>query len=334
MSLPLYVMAASRINDSNSTESGLKYFILGAISSGILLLGISFMYGFTSCIGFDCIYDYYANLNAGSESVVMPVGFLLGLILVMIALAFKISAVPFHMWTPDVYQGAPTFVTMFFASAPKVSALLVLCRILMEPFSELCAQWQQVLLFLAIASMLVGSLGAIMQHNIKRMLAYSSIGHIGFMLCALLTAEEDGLRAMIAYIIIYSSMTIGIFSYLVVLKKKGDELINIADLNGFSKHSLTGAIMIVVFMMSMAGIPPFAGFFAKFYVLSALLASELYVLSAIFMVAAVISAFYYLRVLKAVFFDASSSGAFERYDKGLSIYMVALMVIFNAFYIM
>jgi NADH-quinone oxidoreductase subunit N len=334
MSLPLYALAASGDSESNSAEAGLKYFILGAIASGIFLMGASFIYGFSSCIGFDCIYDYYANLNAGNESVVMPVGLLLGLILVLIAIAFKISAVPFHMWAPDVYQGSPTAITMFFASAPKAAVLLVLCKLVVGPFTSLFAQWQQILVFLAVASMLVGSFGAIMQRNIKRMLAYSSIGHVGFILCALVSGQESGVSGMIVYTIIYATMSIGMFGLLLMLKK-GDngEPIVLSDLAGLSKSSLPGAFFLLIFIMSMAGIPPFAGFFAKFYVLSAMIEGEQYALSAVFIASAVISTFYYLRVVKAAFFDAPA-GHVHQYQHGLVMFIVICMAAFNLLYIL
>ncbi len=297
MSIPLYIMVAS-----NSTESGLKYFILGAIASCIFLLGTSFIYGFTTCMNFGCIYDYYANLNG--ESIVMPVGFLLGFMLLLVAIAFKASAAPFHMWAPDVYQGAATSTTMFLASAPKVCVLLILAKLLIGPFNIMFFQWQQVVIFLAIASMIIGSFAAIAQSNIKRMMAYSSIGHVGFILCGLASAQNSDISAMISYTIVYSTMSIAVFIIIMLIEKvKGSEIQSIQDIAGLSKCSIPLALCMLVMMMSMAGIPPFAGFFVKYYVLTAIIDAQYYALSFIFIITAVVSAFYYLRIVKIAVFD-------------------------------
>ncbi|MCL4142705.1 UNVERIFIED_CONTAM: hypothetical protein GTU68_059473, partial [Idotea baltica] len=255
MSLPLYILAASNRNNHHSTEAGMKYFILGALASGLYLFGASLIYGFTGEIRFDKIVAFF---NAG---------FLVGMVFLIVAFCFKISAVPFHMWTPDVYEGSPTVVTAFLASAPKVAGMALLTWMLYAPFADLVDQWQQIIYFVAVASMFVGSLGAIKQTNFKRLLAYSSIGHVGFMLVSLVAGDVDGIRGVVLYLIIYLSMTIGMFAILLMLnrgKRKYEKLVDFAGLS--TTHPKT-AFAVAVLMLSMAGIPPLAGFFAKLYVL-------------------------------------------------------------------
>lgn len=303
MSLPFYIMAAIDRSNSKSSEAGMKYFILGAVSSGLFLLGASLVYGFTGATSFGGIYDYYLNVSADLESTVMPIGFLIGLVFILVAMSFKIAAVPFHMWSPDVYQGSPTIITVLFASAPKVAGFAILSRLLLDPFAELYVQWQHILMFMAIASMIVGSLGAIMQVNFKRLLAYSSIGHVGFALCGLLTAEHEGLQGVLIYLAIYISMTIGSFGILMLLRKDGKQIENLEDFAGLSKSHPGVAFALTVLMISMAGVPPLAGFLAKFYILIPLIKSEMYITSIIFVVSSVIAAFYYLKVVKIVYFE-------------------------------
>lgn len=327
MSLPLYILAAFNRNDSRSTEAGLKYFILGAIASGVFLMGTSLIYGFTGAINFGNVYDYYLNLTEG-ESVSMPLGFLVGMVFVVTAFCFKISAVPFHMWTPDVYQGSPTLITMFFASAPKVAGFIILIKILTNPFADLYVQWQQVVLFASIASMLVGSLGAIMQVNFKRLLAYSSIGHVGFALGGLATAEPYGVQGILIYLAIYITMTIGTFGAIIMLKKGEKNIVNIEDFAGLSKSCPNIAICITIFMMSMAGIPPLAGFFAKYFILVPLMKAEMYATAVIFVIASVISAFYYLNIVKVIYFDAEDKKASVHANLAFK-FVVLICVLFN-----
>lgn len=332
MSLPSYIMAAFDRNRSKSTEAGMKYFILGSIASGLFLLGTTFVYGFTGSIGFDGIYDYYVALSSDAESTAMPIGFLVGLIFIIVALAFKISAVPFHMWTPDVYQGSPTIITTFFASAPKAAGLIILTRVLLDPFAELYVQWQQILLVLSIASMFIGSLGAIMQYNFKRLLAYSSIGHVGFILAGIVTAENEGIQGVLIYLAIYLSMTIATFACLLMLKKEGKFIEDIYDLAGLSKSCPNTALALTILMLSMAGVPPLAGFFAKFYILIPLIKTEMYGLAVTFVIASVISAFYYLKVIKIMYFDAEHKKAELVSDFAIKA-VVALGALFNVIYI-
>jgi NADH-quinone oxidoreductase subunit N len=332
MSLPSYIIASFDRNRSKSTEAGMKYFILGSISSGLFLLGTSFVYGFTGSIAFDGIYDYYVSLSSDAESTAMPIGFLVGLIFIIVALAFKISAVPFHMWTPDVYQGAPTIVTTFFASAPKVAGFIILIRLLLDPFAELYVQWQQVLMVIAVASMFVGSLGAIMQHNFKRLLAYSSIGHVGFMLAGVVTAENEGVQGVLIYLAIYLSMTIAAFACILMLKKEGKLIEDIHDLAGLAKSCPNTALALTILMLSMAGVPPLAGFFGKFYILIPLIKTEMYALAITFVIASVIAAFYYLKIVKIIYFDAESKKA-ELVPAFFIKATVVLGTLFNVIYI-
>ncbi|MDF3048087.1 MAG: nuoN [Candidatus Midichloriaceae bacterium] len=306
MSLPSYIMAAFDRDRSKSTEAGMKYFILGSIASGLFLLGTTFVYGFTGAVGFDGIYDYYVTISSDAESTAMPIGFLIGLVFIIVAISFKISAAPFHMWTPDVYQGAPTIITTFFASAPKVAGFIILIKLLLDPFSELYVQWQQIALAISIASMFVGALGAIMQNNFKRLLAYSSIGHVGFMLAGVVTAENEGVQGVLVYLAIYLTMTLATFACLLLLKKDGKLIEDIYDLAGLAKSHPSVALGLAALMLSMAGIPPLAGFFAKFYVLIPLIKTEMYSLAVTFVIASVISAFYYLKIIKIAYFDVQN----------------------------
>ncbi len=333
MSLPSYIMAAFDKNRSKSTEAGMKYFILGSIASGLFLLGTSFIYGFTGSIGFDSIYDYYISLSAYGEATAMPIGFLIGVIFIIVAFAFKISAVPFHMWAPDVYQGSPTIVTTFFASAPKAAGLIILIRLLLDPFAELYVQWQQVLLVIAVASMFVGSFGALVQYNFKRLLAYSSIGHIGFILSGVVTAENEGVQGVLIYLAIYLSMTIATFACLLMLRKENKPIEDIYDLAGLSKSCPNTSLALTILMLSMAGVPPMAGFFAKFYVLIPLIKAEMYGLAVTFVIASVISAFYYLKIIKIIYFDTEVKKAELAPDFAIKA-IVVIGALFNILYIL
>lgn len=295
-SLSLYVIAAFRRDNARSSEAGLKYFLLGALSSGMLLYGISLIYGFSGTTNFITIAQV---LSAGTP----PIGVIVGLVFVLAGLAFKISAVPFHMWTPDVYEGAPTPVSAFFAVAPKIAAICLLMRVLVGPFMHELEQWRQIIIFCAVASMLVGSLGAIRQTNIKRLMAYSSIANIGYALVGVSAASPDGIAAVLIYMSIYLVMTIGTFGLIVAMRQKGKPVEEIADLAGYSKTSPVMALALLVFMVSMAGVPPAAGFFGKFLVFMAAWRSHLYGLSIIMALTSAMSLFYYLKVWKVSWFD-------------------------------
>ncbi|HWK41123.1 MAG TPA: NADH-quinone oxidoreductase subunit NuoN [Croceibacterium sp.] len=295
-SLASYVLASFLRNDSRSAEAGLKYFVLGALASGILLFGMSLTYGFTGTTSFDGIH---AALENG-----LSTGAMFGLVFMLAGLAFKISAVPFHMWTPDVYEGAPTPVTAFFASAPKVAAVALTARVAIEAFGAQADAWRQVVIFAALASIVVGALGAIGQKNIKRLLAYSSINNVGFILIGLAAASAAGVSAMLVYLAIYVAMTIGSFVAVLMLKDdQGAPIEAIADLAGLSRTRPALAWCLMVQMFSLAGIPPLLGFWGKFVVFSAAVEAGLLALAVIGIAASVISAFYYIKIIKLMFFD-------------------------------
>lgn len=296
-SLSLYVIAAFRRDYAKSSEAGLKYFVLGALSSGLLLYGSSLIYGFAGTTNFNSLGLLFAQ--SGSASV----GIVVGIVFVAAALAFKVSAVPFHMWTPDVYEGAPTPVTAFFAVAPKVAAIALFVRLLIEPFGALVDEWRQIIYFTAVASMVLGALAAINQTNIKRLMAYSSIGHIGYALVGLAAGTEEGIQAVLIYMAIYVAMNIGTFAVILCMRQNGRMVEDINDLAGLSRSHPMMALAMTIFMFSMAGIPPMAGFFGKLYVFLAAIQAELYVLAVIGVVTSVIGAFYYLRIIKLMYFD-------------------------------
>lgn len=294
MSLALYVVAASHRDDSKSTEAGLKYFVLGALSSGMLLYGASLIYGFTGTVSFAGI---------AAEAKTGNIGLLFGLVFLLAGLCFKISAVPFHMWTPDVYEGAPTPVTAFFASAPKVAALAVFTRVALTAFPGIVPQWQQIVVFVSIASMALGSFAAIGQKNIKRLMAYSSIGHMGFALVGLAAGTQQGAQGVLVYIAIYVAMTLGTFAIILAMKRNGQAVETISDFAGLSRTNPLLAFFFAMFLFSLAGIPPLAGFFAKFYVFLAAINSGLFTLAVIGVVTSVVGAFYYLTIVKVMYFD-------------------------------
>ncbi len=296
-SLALYVAAAIKRDSLASAESGVKYFILGALSSGILLYGLSLIYGFTGTMSFSEINSVLTKLDK------LNLGLIFGLVFVMVGLAFKVSAVPFHMWTPDVYEGAPNSITAFFAIVPKIAAVALIYRFCLVPFENFYIEWKQIVIFLSIASMFLGAIAAISQSNIKRLLAYSSIGHVGYILIALAASNEDGIKAASIYMFSYMIMNIAIFSIILSIKIKNEFLIEINDLQGLSKSNPIVSLSIAIIMLSMAGIPPFIGFFGKFYVFIAAIKKELYLLSVLGVIASVISAFYYLRIIKVMYFD-------------------------------
>ncbi len=332
-SLSLYVVAAIDRDSAKSSEAGLKYFVLGALSSGMLLYGASLVYGFTGTTGFPQIA---AALTATGSSL----GLIFGLVFIMAGLAFKVSAVPFHMWTPDVYEGAPTPVTAFFAAAPKMAAMALFIRVMISPFAAVVQDWQQILVFVSIASMVLGAFAAIGQNNIKRLLAYSSIGHMGFALVGLASGSQVGAQGVIVYMMIYLISTLGAFACVLAMRRNGQHVEEISDLAGLAHNNKALAFVLSMLMFSLAGIPPLAGFFAKYFVFLAAVKSGLYALAIIGVVASVVGAYYYLRIVKVIYFDepaekfdaldgevkwvAYASGAFVLLFVGFANYLVNL----------
>jgi NADH-quinone oxidoreductase subunit N len=299
-SLALYVVASIHRDDAKSTEAGLKYFVLGALSSGMLLYGASMIYGFTGSVNFETI----AKVLQGQAST----GAIFGLVFVAAGLAFKVSAVPFHMWTPDVYEGAPTPVTAFFATAPKMAAMALFVRVMVEAFPGITLQWRQIITFLAIASMVLGAFAAIGQQNLKRLMAYSSIGNMGYALTALAAGDLAGVQGVAVFMTTYLMMTAGVFACVLALRTtEGGHAETISDLAGLSKSRPGIAFVLAMLMFSLIGIPPLAGFFGKFYAFSAAIHAKLYILAVIGIVASVVSAFYYLRIVKVMYFDDSNA---------------------------
>ncbi len=303
MSLALYVIAAFHRDDVRASEAGLKYFVLGALSSGMLLYGASLLYGFAGTVEFAGI--------AAAVGGHVQIGVVFGLVFLMAGLAFKMSVVPFHMWTPDVYQGAPTPVTAFFATAPKMAAVAITVRVIITAFPGITTQWQQIIVFISILSMALGSFAAIGQTNIKRLMAYSAIGHMGFALVGLAAGTPEGVQGVIIYMAIYLTMTLGTFSAILSMRIGGRNVENVADVMGLAKTHPSMAFFLAVMMFSMAGIPPLAGFFAKFYVFNAAIQAHLYPLAVIGVLTSVIASFYYLRIVKFMYFDEAGV-AFDR----------------------
>jgi len=297
-SLALYVMAAIRRDDLRSSEAGLKYFVLGALSSGMLLYGASLIYGFTGSTSFAVIAAAAGQTGAGQS-----LGLIIGLVFLLVGLAFKISAVPFHMWTPDVYEGAPTPVAAFFSAAPKVAAMALLMRVTLDGFAGIKPQWQQVVTALAIASMVLGAFAAIGQSNIKRLLAYSAIGNIGYALIGLAAGSPEGARGVVIYLVIYVAMTLGAFGVVLAMRHADGMTEEIDDLSGLAQNNLALATLLAILLFSLAGIPPLAGFFAKFYVFLAAVREGLWPLAIIGVLASVVGAYYYVRIVKIMFFD-------------------------------
>jgi NADH-quinone oxidoreductase subunit N len=294
MSLALYVVAASNRDNAKSTEAGLKYFVLGALSSGMLLYGASLIYGFTGTVSF-------AGIAATAK--IGNIGLVFGLVFLLAGLCFKVSAVPFHMWTPDVYEGAPTPVTAFFASAPKVAAMAVFVRATMTAFPGIVTEWQQIVVFVSIASMALGAFAAIGQKNIKRLMAYSSIGHMGYALVGLAAGTAEGAQGVLVYLAIYVAMTLGSFSIILAMKRNGQALEQISDFAGLSRTNPVLAFFFAMFLFSLAGVPPLAGFFGKFYVFVAAIKAGLFTLAVIGVLTSVVGAFYYLSIIKVMYFD-------------------------------
>ena len=309
-SLALYVLASFNRDQVKSSEAGLKYFVLSALSSGLLLYGCSLIYGFTGSTNFITISE---NINS------TQFGLTFGIVFILVGLAFKISAVPFHMWAPDVYEGSPTSVTLFFAVVPKIAALTVFIRFLYVPFINMIDQWQIIIVFLSIASMIFGAVAAIGQKNLKRLVAYSSIGHMGFALAGLSSGTNEGIQSSIIYISIYLIMNLGLFSCLFMMKRNDKYYENIDDLSGLSKNHPLISLSLLIILFSLAGIPPMAGFFAKFYVFTAVVKESMYFLAITGLLSTVISAFYYLRIIKIIYFDPEKEKYDTDYNIGLKI---------------
>ena len=299
MSLPLYVVAASHRTSLRSTEAGLKYFVLGALSSGMLLYGASLTYGLTGTVSFAGIAKSAADAGPG---------LIFGLVFLFAGFCFKVSAVPFHMWTPDVYEGAPTPVTAFFAAAPKVAGIAMFVRATVVAFPGITAQWQEIVVFVAIASTLLGSFAAIGQRNIKRLMAYSSIGHMGFALIGLAAGTPEGVQGVLVYMSIYLTMTLGVFAVILSMRRSDGMVESIDQLAGLARTHPTMAFFLAMLLFSMAGVPPLAGFFAKFYVFLAAIKAGLYVLAVIGVLASVVGAYYYLAIVKIMYFDEPAEG--------------------------
>jgi NADH-quinone oxidoreductase subunit N len=321
MSLPLYVIAASHRNTLRSTEAGLKYFVLGALSSGMLLYGASLVYGFTGTVNFTAIAQ-----AAGQGGI----GLIFGIVFLFAGFCFKVSAVPFHMWTPDVYEGAPTPVTAFFAAAPKVAGMAMFVRAAVMAFPGITSQWQQIVVFVAIASMALGSFAAIGQRNFKRLMAYSSIGHMGFALVGLATGTSEGVQGVLVYVAIYITMTLGVFAVILSMRRTTGMVESIDQLAGLARTQPTMAFFLAMLLFSLAGVPPLAGFFAKFYVFLAAIKAGLYALAVIGVVTSVVGAYYYLAIVKIMYFD-EPVGEFEQMPYELRV-VLAICGLFNIFF--
>ena len=323
-SLSLYILASLDRNNLKSNEAGLKYFILSSLASGLLLYGCSILYGFSGSTNFEII-----SSNTNTENI----GTIFAMVFILVGLAFKVSAVPFHMWTPDVYEGAPSSVTSFFAVVPKIAGIAVFIRFMQIPFSEIIDQWQPILIFISLASMILGAVAAIGQSNIKRLIAYSSIGHIGFALAGISTGTNLGYSSSITYISIYVVMNLGIFACIFSMKRDGRYCENLNDLSGISKHHPILSVSLLVILFSLAGIPPLAGFFAKFYVFVAVIENEMYTLAIIGLLSTVVSAFYYLRIIKTIYFDDDNKSFDKIKNIGISTTLFLSSLILISFFI-
>ena len=326
MSLALYVVAAINRDSVRSTEAGLKYFVLGALSSGMLLYGASLIYGFSGTVSFAGIAK-----AAGQGTGTAGIGLIFGLVFLFAGFCFKVSAVPFHMWTPDVYEGAPTPVTAFFAAAPKVAGIAIFVRATITAFPEIVNQWQQIVVFVAIASMVLGAFAAIGQRNIKRLMAYSSIGHMGFALVGLAAGTPDGVQGVLVYMAIYVAMTLGTFACILSMRRGGQMVEDIGDLAGLARTKPAMAFFLAMLLFSLAGIPPLAGFFAKFYVFLAAINAGLVTLAVIGVLASVVGAYYYLVIVRIMYFDEAVEG-FEAMPYKLKV-VLAVTGLFNLLFI-
>ena len=323
-SLCLYILASFKRDDGKSTEAGLKYFVLSALASGLLLYGCSLIYGFTGS----------TNFNVISQNLIMTnMGLVFGIVFILVGLAFKISAVPFHMWTPDVYEGSPTSVTSFFAIVPKIAALTIFIRFLYIPFVTAISEWQTILIFLSLASMILGAVAAIGQTNIKRLIAYSSIGHMGYALAGLITGTTSGVQSSIIYLTIYLVMNLAIFGCIFMMKRENIFEENIYELSGLSKNHPIIALCFVIILFSLAGIPPMAGFFAKFYIFMSIIESKMYAFAIVALITTVVSAFYYLRLIKIIYFDKPKKQFTTDYDYGLKISLALSTILILTYFI-
>ena len=324
-SLSLYVLAAFNRNQTKSSEAGLKYFILSALSSGLLLYGCSLIYGFSGSTNFYLISENILSSEYGN---------VFGIVFILVGLAFKIAVVPFHMWAPDVYEGSPTSVTLFFAVVPKIAALTVFIRFLYVPFVNLIDQWQMIIIFLSLASMIFGAVSAIGQKNLKRLIAYSSIGHMGYALAGLAVGTNLGIQSSIIYISIYVIMNLGIFCCLFMMKRKDKFFDNLEDLAGLSKNHPIISLSLLILLFSLAGIPPMAGFFAKFYIFMSVIEQSMYFLAIVGLLSTVISAFYYLRIIKIIYFDPPKEQYDQDHNFGLkiSLTIATLLILFYFVY--
>ena len=323
-SLSLYILASFKRDEERSTEAGLKYFVLSALASGLLLYGCSLIYGFTGSTNFEIISENLDESNTGA---------VFGIVFIIVGLAFKVSAVPFHMWTPDVYEGAPTSVTSFFALIPKIAAISVFIRFMYVPFINVISQWQTIIVFLSIGSMILGAVAAIGQNNIKRLMAYSSIGHMGYAIAGLAAGTNTGIQSTIIYLTIYLVMNLGAFGCIFMMKRENIFYENINDLSGLSKNHPMLALSFLIIFFSLAGIPPLAGFFAKFYIFMAVIESQMYALAIIGLVTTVISAFYYLRIIKIIYFDKPKEAFEESYDWGLKTPLILSTILILIYFI-
>ena len=323
-SLSLYILASFKKENEKSTEAGLKYFVLSALASGLLLYGSSLIYGFTGSTNFEIISN---NLDSSN------IGAVFGIVFIIIGLAFKVSAVPFHMWTPDVYEGAPTSVTSFFALVPKIAAMTVFIRFMYVPFLNVIDQWQVIVVFISIASMILGATAAIGQKNIKRLIAYSSIGHMGYALAGLAPGTNAGIQSTIIYLIIYLVMNLGAFGCIFMMRRENTFCENINDLSGLSKNHPMLALSFLIILFSLAGIPPLAGFFAKFYIFMSVIESKMYFLAILGLLTTVISAFYYLRIIKIIYFDRPKKPFDLNYDWGIKISLILSSVLVLIYFI-
>jgi len=323
-SLALYVLASFARDDLRSSEAGLKYFVLSGLASGLLLYGMSLVYGFSGTMDLASLHELLVQPTSASP------GLVVGIVFVLVGLAFKVSAVPFHMWTPDVYEGAPTPVTVFFATAPKVAAMALLLRVMGTSFASLVGAWQLLVVIVSICSMLLGAVAAIGQSNIKRLMAYSSIGHMGYALIGLAVGTSSGVRGVLIYMVIYVFMTAGTFGCILAMQRKGKAVEKISDLAGLASNDPMLAMVLTVFMFSLAGIPPMSGFFAKLYIFLAAVQGGLWTLAVVGVLTSVIGAFYYIRIIKVMYFDAPA----ERFDArpaSLS-FVVAATGLFTGFF--
>ncbi len=323
-SLSLYILASIDRDNLKSSEAGIKFFVLSALSSGLLLYGCSLLYGFTGSTNFEVI---------ASNTVDSTIGIIFAMVFILVGLAFKVSAVPFHMWTPDVYEGSPTSVTSFFSVVPKVAGIIIFIRFMYLPFQEILDQWKYILVFISIASMILGAVAAIGQNNIKRLIAYSSIGHIGYAIAGMTSGTENGFKSTLIYISIYAVMNIGVFACIFLMKRNGKYIEDIQELSGASKNHPLMSLSLLIILSSLAGIPPMAGFFAKFYVFMAVIESGMFTLAVIGLVTTVVSAFYYIRIIKIMYFDDPKKPFEELKDFGIYGSLIVSCIFLVSFFL-